>query len=108
VLQRFLACLREADTLIAHNIAFDEKVLGAELLRCSLPNPLPKYPRHCTMAASTELCAIPGPYGPKWPKLDELHRHLFGRGVGGAHDALVDVQATVRCFLELRRRGVIK
>jgi len=107
VLQRFLADLRRADTLIAHNIAFDEKVLGAELLRCQLPNPLPSLPSLCTMAASTELCQLPGPYGYKWPKLDELHRHLFGRGMGAAHNALVDVEATARCFFELQRRGVI-
>jgi DNA polymerase III subunit epsilon len=49
VLQQFLAALRQADILIAHNLAFDEKVLGAELLRCGLPNPLPTLRCHCTM-----------------------------------------------------------
>lgn len=106
VLHRFLISLREADTLIAHNIAFDENVVGAELLRCFLPNPLPSFQRQCTMLASTELCALPGRYGPKWPKLEELHNFLFGSGFGGAHNALVDVEATVRCFFELKRRGV--
>ncbi|MFQ6539735.1 MULTISPECIES: 3'-5' exonuclease [Aphanothece] len=107
VLQRLLADLRRADTLIAHNLAFDEKVLGAELLRCGLPNPLPSLSRNCTMEASTELCQLPGSFGPKWPSLEELHQHLFGSGIDGAHHALVDVEATARCFFELRRRGVI-
>jgi DNA polymerase III subunit epsilon len=107
VLNQFLAALRQADTLIAHNLAFDEKVLGAELLRCGLPNPLPTLQRHCTMEASTALCQLPGRYGYKWPRLDELHQHLFGRGMGAAHNALVDVEACARCFFELRRRGVI-
>lgn len=107
VLQQFLAALRYADTLIAHNLAFDEKVLGAELLRCGLPNPLTALPRHCTMEASTALCRLPGRYGYKWPKLDELHRHLFQRGVESAHIALVDVEACARCFFQLQRLGVI-
>jgi DNA polymerase III epsilon subunit-like protein len=59
------------------------------------------------MEASTALCQLPGRYGYKWPKLDELHRHLFGRGMGAAHNALVDVEACARCFFELQRRGVI-
>jgi DNA polymerase III subunit epsilon len=107
VLNQFLAALRQADTLIAHNLAFDEKVLGAELLRCGLPNPLPIQRRHCTMEASTALCQLPGRYGYKWPRLDELHRHLFGRGMDAAHNALVDVEACARCFFQLRQRGVI-
>ena len=107
VLQQFLETLQQADTLVAHNIAFDEKVLGAELLRCGLPNPLPDYKRHCTMEASTALCQLPGPCGYKWPRLEELHRHLFGRGVDSAHNALADMEATARCFFELQRRGVI-
>jgi DNA polymerase III epsilon subunit-like protein len=107
VLHQFLAALRQADSLVAHNLAFDEKVVGAELLRCGLPNPLPRFRRHCTMVASTDLCALPGPYGFKWPRLEELHHHLFGGTLSGAHDALVDVEATVRCFFALRSRGVI-
>ncbi|MGB5134457.1 MAG: hypothetical protein WBN89_04710 [Prochlorococcaceae cyanobacterium] len=55
----------------------------------------------------TALCQLPGRYGYKWPRLNELHRHLFGRGMGAAHNALVDVQACARCFFELQRRGVI-
>jgi DNA polymerase III subunit epsilon len=107
VLNQFLEALRQADTLSAHNLAFDEKVLGAELLRCGLPNPLPSLRRHCTMEASTALCQLPGRYGYKWPRLDELHSHLFGRGMDAAHNALVDVEACARCYFELRQRGVI-
>lgn len=107
VLQQFLAALRQADTLIAHNIAFDRPVLSAELLRCGLPSPLETYPSICTMVASTELCAIPGHYGPKWPKLEELHQHLFQQPMTAAHQALADVNATARCFFALQRQGVI-
>lgn len=34
----------------------------------------------------------------KWPRLSELHEFLFdGRSFEGAHDAMVDVDATARC-----------
>lgn len=61
----------------------------------------------CTMNESTDLCKIPGPYGYKWPKLEELHKHLFGKTFDNAHDALADVRATARCLFELRRRGMV-
>jgi hypothetical protein len=48
----------------------------------------------CTKQLSTEYCNLPGKYAgkPKWPTLQELHTHLFGKGFDGAHDALADVQ----------------
>ena len=107
VLQQFLNALEQADTLVGHNIAFDENVLGAELLRCGFSNPLPYRKHYCTMEASTTLCQLPGPRGYKWPRLDELHRFLFGQEVAFAHNARADMEATVRCFFELQRRGLI-
>ena len=60
------------------------------------------------MQSSTNYCAIPGFYGNyKWPTLDELHRKLFNTGFEDAHDASVDINATAKCFWELKRRGVI-
>ena len=35
-------------------------------------------PGLCTMKTTTDLLRLPGPYGFKWPKLDELHAFLFG------------------------------
>lgn len=61
----------------------------------------------CTMQASTNLCKIPGPYGFKYPTLQELHKHLFEVGFDGAHDAMVDVLACAKCFFELERMGSI-
>jgi DNA polymerase-3 subunit epsilon len=97
-------------TLVAHNISFDEKVLGAELLRSGFEQAHDRIfesERVCTMHGSTKFCAIPGPRGMKWPKLIELHEKLFGVGFEGAHDALVDVQALAKCYFELRRLGII-
>src|SRR5690242_11033355 len=40
-LEQFLASLPPTKVLIAHNMAYDENVLGAEFLRAKFPNPLP-------------------------------------------------------------------
>ena len=60
------------------------------------------------MQGSTDFCAIVGNYGYKWPKLQELHKELFGYPFEGDHDALVDVRACVRCYFELRKREVMQ
>ena len=59
------------------------------------------------MKTTTHLCRLPRPGGPgyKWPKLAELHTHLFGHPHAAAHDAKGDVTACAACFFELRRRG---
>ncbi|MCX6560302.1 MAG: 3'-5' exonuclease [Candidatus Aminicenantes bacterium] len=93
------------DAVIAHNLEYDRNVVGAELIRAELPSRLFERPGLCTMKTTTDLLKIPGPYGYKWPKLEELYLFLFEAGYEGAHDAALDVEATARCFFELRRRG---
>ena len=98
----------QAHSLVAHNIDFDEKILGAECLRLDRPLPFGQKPRRCTMKESTAFCAIPGRYGNfKYPNLGELHRLLFQKSFAGAHDASADVQACKAAFFELRSRGII-
>jgi DNA polymerase III epsilon subunit-like protein len=107
VLQKFYNLVNEAETLVAHNISFDEKIIGAEFLRVRMENILDKKKKICTMENSTKLCAIPGPYGLKWPKLAELHQKLFGTDFEEAHNAAVDIRATARCFWEMKRQGIV-
>jgi hypothetical protein len=38
----------------------------------------------------------------KFPKLSELHQHLFGYVPENLHNALIDVLVCLRCFLKLR------
>jgi DNA polymerase-3 subunit epsilon len=97
----------DAKVVVAHNAGFDGSVIAAEYLRLGLEPPFVPGAMICTMIQSTDYCRLSGPYGYKWPKLDELHMHLFGAVFGGAHDAGVDVAACARCFFELERRGVI-
>jgi hypothetical protein len=87
-------------------MSFDEKIVGAELLRNGTQNSIPTKNRICTMERTTNFCAIDGSYGYKWPKLSELHYMFFRTDFEEAHNASVDVTATARCFWELKRIGV--
>lgn len=107
VLQEFHELANEAEVLVAHNMSFDEKILGAEFLRKRMQNIIDAKKRVCTMQSSTNFCAIPGPYGYKWPKLSELHHKLFNTGFEEAHNAANDIYATAKCFWELKRLGKI-
>ena len=106
-LDAFVADVDKAEVLIAHNMAFDEKIVGAELLRGGRRDIVALTPRRCTMKWSKQYVGLPGRDGLKFPTLLELHRKLFGRRFRGAHDALADVRACARCYFELRRLGVM-
>ncbi len=106
-LDHFLSHVAGVDFLVAHNIDFDEKIIGSELLRQKLP-PLGNTPRICTMRTTAGVCRIPSPRGGyKWPNLTELYTHLFKTSFPEAHDAVFDVKACADCFFELKRRQAI-
>lgn len=105
VLHEFQKLIEESELLIAHNMSFDEKIMGAEYLRLKGKDPIAPKKKICTMQRTTDFCAIQGPYGYKWPKLSELHIKLFNADFQEAHNAAVDIQATARCFWELKRLG---
>jgi DNA polymerase III epsilon subunit-like protein len=107
VLTQFTEAVAAAESLVAHNIGFDEKIIGAEFYRSDMPNLLESKHKICTMEGSKAYCALPGPYGYKWPKLSELHVKLFDEGFAEAHNARADIEATAKCFWELRKRGVV-
>lgn len=107
VLQDFNFLIEKASYLVAHNMSFDEKIVGSEFLRNGMKNKIPSRNKICTMERTTNFCAIPGPYGYKWPKLSELHYKLFRTGFEEAHNAAVDITVTAKCFWELKRLGKI-
>jgi hypothetical protein len=86
---------------------FDEKIVGAEFLRLGYQNYLENKNKKCTMKSSTSFCRLTGPYGQKWPKLQELYQKLFKKQYDNAHSALADVRACAECYFELRRLGII-
>lgn len=115
--EQFGKLLRQADLVVCHNFAFDwgyvYQMMERNLDGLSDEARSAFYldlPNHCTMKdkAVVKLCGLRNKAGkPKWPKLIELHEHLFGTGFDGAHDAYADITATKRCFFELVNRGVI-
>jgi DNA polymerase III epsilon subunit-like protein len=95
--------------LVGHNVAFDRPIVLNEFARLKLAENLSRLPTYCTMQSTVRVCCLPrynGGY--KWPKLHELHAHLFGRGHTQRHDARADVLACAKCFFELRRLGLVK
>lgn len=107
VLMHFSSLTTQANFLVAHNIAFDEKIVGAEFIRNGMYNIISSMSKICTMEKTTNFCAIEGPYGYKWPKLSELHYKLFKYEFEEAHNAAADIQATAKCFWELKKIGKI-
>jgi DNA polymerase-3 subunit epsilon len=107
VLQHFNSLIGQASYLVAHNMSFDEKIVGSEFLRNGIQNSIPSKNRICTMESTINFCAIDGLYGYKWPKLSELHYKLFRTGFDEAHNAVADISATAKCFWELRKLNKI-
>lgn len=106
-LKKFVFAIDNTNLLVAHNMEFDLPICAAEMIRANV-KAAHKPEKYCTMKTTTDLCMIPGPYGFKWPKLEELHQFLFGKKFEGAHDALNDVMACAACYFELKKRGLIK
>ena len=96
-----------AKVFVAHNASFDGSVIGAEYLRLGHKPPFGPQSMICTMRQSADYCRLPGPYGYKWPTLEQLYSILHGTGFSGAHEAGADVAACAGCFFELVKRGVI-
>ncbi len=109
ILNEIMPNIEKAHVLVAHNIQFDEKILGAELLRANYPNLIASKERICTMQSATNFCCLPSGYKNKykWPKLQELHAKLFSETFVGAHNALSDVRACARCYFELKRLKIM-
>jgi DNA polymerase III subunit epsilon len=108
VLDLFAAAVAESEVAVAHNIAFDECVVGAEFVREGKTWDLAGKTKIDTMKASTDYCRLPGRSGYKYPSLAELYFVLFRRTLVETHRADADVDACMECFFELTRRGVIK
>jgi DNA polymerase III epsilon subunit-like protein len=100
------AIIQEAAHIqVGHNVNFDRKVVGSEFIRAGMEDQY-EYakvmPRYCTMMNTTKLCGLRNARnGLKWPSLQELHFHLFNEEFVGGHNAMVDVEATRKCYEQL-------
>jgi len=105
-LAEFAEAIKDVDTIIAHNLAFDKNMIMAELHRHQLPNCFEQatLKEYCTMMETTDLCKLSNSFKAtqyKWPRLGELHKHLFGTEPRGTHNAIADVMICLRCYVYL-------
>ncbi len=106
-LETFKKLIDKSDYVIAHNISFDEKIVGAEFHRKEIAHRLFLSEQFCTMQLGTDFCKIPGKYGYKWPTLSELHLTVFGTDFSDQHNARADTKACADCFFEMVDLGEI-
>jgi DNA polymerase III epsilon subunit-like protein len=122
ILNNFFNNLRNVDLLVGHNLVFDINMIRVELFRLinSTQNEERKTKHKnnlnflvnyknicCTLQDSIQLCKIEATdrYGSqyfKYPRLDELHKKLFGIVPNNLHNSLHDILITLRCYVKMK------
>lgn len=103
----FLEMLMNSDMIVCHNVDFDKNIIAHMLYNNGFAEEaeyLSKFNSFCTMKNGTDITMIRSRQGYKWPTLSELYNFLFSKELTGAHDALVDINATRECFYEMIKR----
>ena len=108
-LKYFTDDLMRTNFLVAHNINFDVSMLSAEYHRNKQIDWIGRYrgTKICTMKLGNAICNIKyihpmtGKIYKKYPKLVELHSHLFNSVPENLHNSLIDVYVCFRCFYKL-------
>jgi len=95
---RIYDLIRNAKFVTAHNLSYDMEMIEFEFKR--LGSAAIDWPSTtiCTVEQTVHLRGIR-------LSLSHLHKYLFNESFEGAHRAKQDVQAQVRCFMELKKRG---
>lgn len=111
-LELFSICVEAADMIIAHNISFDRQIVIVESIRHRMKGPFyfkDKSQFFCTMKNTVELCQIKtkssttGETYLKFPRLSELHYHMFGEEPQNTHNSFVDILICLRCYIMLTK-----
>lgn len=102
VLALFRTAVQGAEIIFAHNLNFNESVIGAECIRLAIPNMLIPAEKYCLMQESTYFCRLKGRGGKfKWPSLTELFQILFKSKYEGPGNATNDLLASSACLFRL-------
>ncbi len=122
--ESFFLAVEMADVIVAHNEQFDRQLVRfmykrlTTRMRPVIDSGVDKFrslPVACTMEMSIDVVKMPptrrmlasGRSGYKNPRLTEAYESLVGGTVDGAHDAMVDVRATVKVFAALLVKGAV-
>jgi DNA polymerase-3 subunit epsilon len=93
-----------ADIICGHNLSFDMEILDLEFERMGQKIMWPAE-RICTVEQTAHIAQAAKRKGTgNRISLADLYFYLTGQEHEGAHRALVDVRATLRCLGELRKR----
>jgi DNA polymerase III epsilon subunit-like protein len=83
------------DTIVAHNLDFDKRIVESEIFRAKLGSILSAKVGRCTMLMASEG-------GARWPKLIDLHETLFGEAPKTVlHRADNDTEVCARIYFGL-------
>jgi len=111
-INKILNFINSPDIIIWHNIEYDTDMLKLELKRLWLEYEYKPKQVICTMNSSINFCKLAKKNElSSWykrPKLWELHKKIFWEYFIWAHDAMVDVEATLKCFVELVKNDTIQ
>lgn len=108
-IDEFINIINESDVVIGHNIEYDEDMIKLELKRLGREYDYRPKQVMCTMKTTVDYCQLPwNGERFKYPKLGELYKKLFWEYFIWAHDAIVDVEATLKSFLELHKIWILK
>lgn len=113
VLEKFANAMKQAKFVVGHNIRFDRKIVAAEFYRnfygSHLDEQLYEMRYRDTMHVSRNFVAIPSKKrkGFKFPTLSEMYEKLYNAPLENAHDAKVDIKATIVCFWRLYDLGLV-
>lgn len=109
VLDEIMEYINNPDIIVWHNIEYDQDMVKLELKRLEEEYKYKPKQVICTMKTTVNYCALQWNWNRfKYPKLWELHKKLFDEYFVWAHDAMVDVEATLRSFVKLVNEWVIK
>lgn len=107
-LNEFKKCYLTCNTLVAHNLKFDNTMITIESMRNNMGRIIniidPKKTHYCTMNNSINLCNIiikkNDKTYKKFPKQLELHQKLFTEKIREEklHDSSVDILLCLRCY----------
>jgi DNA polymerase III epsilon subunit-like protein len=104
ILDKFSESVEKAEYIFAHNLNYNENILGAEYVRNKKSINMFSKKRYCLMEEGTYFCKIPAKGGGfKFPTLPELHAACFGQSYGPPGNARADVIAAARSFIKLMK-----
>jgi len=111
----FFHLVGRADIVVAHNSAFDKKIMSIALWRYGLMHgdtpadihlivkAWQNHNHYCTMEAAKPIVkALNKKGGLKYPKLAEAYQHFFDKELTNAHSANADTVACLEIYLALQ------